>query len=46
MAVHLSREGLPSGAISIPTRNLHSSGEIINKVDVIECSKLVQAITK
>ncbi|MFA9422788.1 MAG: M42 family metallopeptidase [Sedimentibacter sp.] len=42
--IHLSREGVPSGAISIPTRNLHSSGEIINKQDVMECIKLVEAI--
>ena len=41
--IHLSREGVPSGAISIPTRNIHSSGEIFNKQDVIECIRLVQA---
>lgn len=42
-SIHLSREGVPSGAISIPTRNIHSSGEIFNKNDVIECIRLVQA---
>lgn len=42
--IHMSREGVPSGVISIPTRNIHSSGEIFNKQDVIECIKLVQAI--
>ncbi|WP_313345617.1 M42 family metallopeptidase [Sedimentibacter sp.] len=42
--IHLSREGVPSGAISIPTRNLHTSGEIFNKSDVLECIKLVQAV--
>lgn len=42
--IHLTREGVPSGVISIPTRNLHSSGEIFNKKDVIECIKLVQAV--
>ncbi len=41
--IHMSREGVPSGVISIPTRNLHSSGEIFNKSDVMECIKLVQA---
>ncbi|MDF2884808.1 MAG: glutamyl aminopeptidase, partial [Clostridiaceae bacterium] len=35
---------VPSGVISIPTRNLHSSGEIFNKSDVAECIKLVQAV--
>jgi len=42
--IHLSREGVPSGVISIPTRNLHSAAEIINKQDVLECIKLVEAI--
>ncbi len=42
--IHLSREGVPTGVISIPTRNLHSSGEIFNKSDVMECIKLVQAV--
>lgn len=42
--IHTSREGVPSGVISIPTRNLHSAAEIINKQDVFECIKLVKAI--
>ena len=41
--IHTSRDGVPSGVISIPTRNLHSSGEIFNKADVEECIKLVIA---
>ncbi len=41
--IHTSREGVPSGVISIPSRNLHSSGEIFNKADVEECIKLVIA---
>ncbi|HKM02090.1 MAG TPA: M42 family metallopeptidase [Sedimentibacter sp.] len=41
--IHTSREGVPSGVISIPTRNLHTSGEIFNKFDVEECIKLVNA---
>ena len=39
--IHTSRDGVPSGVISIPTRNLHTSGEIFNKFDVEECIKLV-----
>lgn len=42
-AIHTSREGVPSGVISIPTRNLHTSGEIFSKADVEECIKLVLA---
>jgi endoglucanase len=45
-AIHMTRSGVPSGVISIPTRNLHSSGEIFNKNDVIECIKLVAATAK
>ncbi len=44
--IHLSREGVPSGCISIPTRCIHSAGEIFSKSDVMECIKLVQAVTE
>ncbi|NYB73551.1 M42 family metallopeptidase [Sedimentibacter hydroxybenzoicus DSM 7310] len=44
--IHLSREGVPSGAISIPTRNIHTSGEIFSKSDVLECIKLVIEVIK
>ncbi|MBS4539935.1 M42 family metallopeptidase [Clostridium sp. D2Q-11] len=33
-SIHLSREGVPSGVISIPTRYIHSPNETINKEDV------------
>lgn len=42
--IHTTGEGIPSGVISIPTRNIHSSGEIFNKQDVLECIKLVQSV--
>ena len=45
-AIHTSREGVLSGVISIPTRNLHTSGEIFNKFDVEECVKLIKAVSK
>lgn len=45
-AVQYSREGVPSCGISIPTRNIHSPNEIVNKRDIIECIKLVQAFIK
>lgn len=44
--IHISREGVPGGVISVPTRNVHTSGEIFNKSDVLECIKLVTEITK
>lgn len=43
-AIHLSRAGVPSGVISIPTRNIHSGNEIISKFDVNECIKLTVAV--
>lgn len=43
-AIHTLRDGVPSGVISIPTRNIHSSGEIFSKEDIQECLKLTLAI--
>lgn len=45
-AVHLTKGGIPSGVISIPTRNIHTSDEIFNKNDVLECIKLVTVVCK
>lgn len=45
-AIHTTMSGVPSGVISIPTRNLHTSSEIFNKNDVLECIKLVNAASK
>lgn len=33
-AIHLTREGVPSGVISIPTRYIHSSSEMASKKDI------------
>jgi endoglucanase len=45
-AIHTSRDGIKSGVISIPSRNIHSSGEIFSKEDILECIRLVEAISK
>jgi len=45
-AVHTVREGVPSGVISIPSRNIHSGNEIVSKFDVNECVKLTIACSK
>lgn len=45
-AVHTVREGVPSGVISIPSRNIHSGNEIVSKFDVNECIKLTIACSK
>lgn len=33
-AIHLTHEGIPSGALSIPTRYIHSPGEMVDLEDV------------
>lgn len=40
-AVHLIREGIPSAVISIPSRYVHSTTEMISKNDVINSIKLL-----
>jgi len=45
-AVHLTREGIKCGVISIPSRNIHSGNEIVNKYDVNECIKLAKALAE
>lgn len=43
-SIHTVRDGIPSGVISIPTRNSHSSSEILNKYDVEAAVTLLKAI--
>ncbi|MBW6463383.1 MAG: M42 family metallopeptidase [Bacillota bacterium] len=33
-AIHLTREGVPSGAISIPCRYVHTASEVVDKIDL------------
>lgn len=40
-AIHVSREGVPSGVISIPTRYIHSTVEMVSKNDIENCTKLL-----
>lgn len=43
-AIHVSRAGVPSGVISIPTRHIHSSSEMCALSDVDECIKLAVSV--
>ena len=43
-AIHLSREGVLAGVISVPTRYVHSPNEVIMKRDVTSCIDLLTAI--
>lgn len=44
-AIQLTKEGVPTGAISIPTRYIHSPVEIINLNDVSNAIKLLASFT-
>ncbi|WP_313756494.1 M42 family metallopeptidase [Tissierella sp.] len=39
--IHINKEGVPSGVISIPTRYVHSTIEMASKDDIINCTKLL-----
>jgi len=43
-AIHLTREGIPSGVISVPTRYIHSSCEMISITDVMNSIELLQKL--
>ena len=40
-AIHLTKEGIPCGVVSVPTRYMHSGVEMISLNDFEECVKLV-----
>jgi len=41
--IHLVREGVPSGVVSIPTRYIHSSTEVLSLDDAVNAAKLIAA---
>ncbi len=43
-SIHLSREGVPSGVISIPCRYIHSAREMVDKNDLENAVKLLNSI--
>lgn len=40
-AIHISREGVPSGGVSIPTRYIHSASEMADLSDIDACTRLI-----
>ena len=40
-AIQLTKEGVPSGVISIPTRYVHSTMEMASKSDINNCTELL-----
>ncbi|NLM25640.1 MAG: M42 family metallopeptidase [Firmicutes bacterium] len=45
-AIHLTKTGVPSGAISIPCRYVHTASEMVDVRDVENCVKLVLALVQ
>lgn len=45
-AIHLSREGVPSGALSVPCRYIHTPAEMADLDDVENGVKLLAALLK
>jgi putative aminopeptidase FrvX len=44
MAIQTSREGVPTGAVSIPCRHIHTSSEMVDRQDVLNAVKLLKAL--
>lgn len=45
-AIQLAREGVPSGALSIPCRHVHSQSEMVDTTDVLQSVNLLLAILR
>ncbi len=45
-AIQLTREGIPAGAVSVPTRYVHSPVEVISLSDAVNSVKLVKAFAE
>lgn len=43
-AIHITRGGVPTGILSIPTRYIHTPSEMINESDVDGCVKILTAL--
>jgi endoglucanase len=43
-AIHLTKEGIPSGTLSIPCRYVHSISEMVDLGDVEDCKNLIKGM--
>ena len=45
-AVHLSRDGVPTGLVSVPIRYMHSPVELVSLADIAAAAKLIAAFAQ
>ena len=45
-AIHLSRAGVPTGLVSVPSRYMHSPVEMVSVYDVEAAARLIAAFAK
>jgi endoglucanase len=45
-AIHLTRDGIPTGVISVPSRYIHTPVEVIDTEDLEKTTELVVACIK
>ena len=45
-AIHLSRAGVPTGLVSVPSRYMHSPVEMVSVADVEAAARLVAAFAR
>jgi len=45
-AIHLSREGIPTGLVSIPSRYMHSPVEMVSLADIDAAARLIAAFAR
>ena len=45
-SIHITAGGIPSGGVSIPTRFIHSTAEMVDLKDVENAIKLLEAFIK
>jgi endoglucanase len=45
-AIHLSREGIPTGLVSVPLRYMHSPVETVSLADIEAAARLIAAFAQ
>ena len=45
-AIHYSREGVPTGLVSVPIRYMHSPVELVSLADIAAAAKLIAAFAQ